>query len=394
MNFAHCSDSKLFRLGQLLQKSSETTRIRFDEQYREITVKMHGKGASLRRKVLGSEIASDTRFVARSGNLILSRIDARNGAVAIVGDELAGAVVTNDFPMFSFDTTLVDPMYFASIIKSSQFIQLCTEASKGSTNRVRIDESLFLNLEISLPGLPEQSRIAKELEQLFKLVSLASGFQSKIASDFENLLISLAHREDLSPEEKTAQGWRRVKLGEVMILDSDFVKVDPMLKYKTAGCYSYARGLFHKEPVAGLTIQSPFLFRMRAGQFTYLKLKAFEGSFAFVSEEFDGCYVSNEYPMFSMDPTKARAEWLFAFFKSPRTWAKLASSSKGIGARRERVNPTALLAQEIWLPPLTEQDKIAQILQAKRKFEAFDSFERDAETLRRSILSKAFRGEL
>jgi type I restriction enzyme S subunit len=68
------------RLGEVLRRSAETVTISPEAEYREITVKLWGKGVVLRRAVSGTEIASDRRFLAKASQFILSRIDARNGA--------------------------------------------------------------------------------------------------------------------------------------------------------------------------------------------------------------------------------------------------------------------------------------------------------------------------
>jgi hypothetical protein len=47
-----------------------------------------------------------------------------------------------------------------------------------------------------------------------------------------------------------------------------------------------------------------------------------------------------------------------------------------------------------WVPPMTEQDQIAEVLAAQRSFAANDMFQKDADALRRSILSKALRGDI
>jgi type I restriction enzyme S subunit len=72
----------------VLRRSEETVVLQPDASYREVTVKLWGKGAILRGIVTGAEIASSRRFVARAGQFILSRIDARNGAIGIVPPEL------------------------------------------------------------------------------------------------------------------------------------------------------------------------------------------------------------------------------------------------------------------------------------------------------------------
>src|SRR5271165_2127662 len=91
----------LVPLGEVLIKSDEWASILPASRYREVTVRMWGKGVVLRGEVNGLEIASSRRLVARKDQLILSRIDARNGAIGIVPNYLDGAVVTNDFPTFS-----------------------------------------------------------------------------------------------------------------------------------------------------------------------------------------------------------------------------------------------------------------------------------------------------
>jgi type I restriction enzyme S subunit len=61
-------------LGELLQRSNEILPIEPEKDYREITVKLWGKGVVLRGKVPGVSIAAARRFVARKDQFILSRI--------------------------------------------------------------------------------------------------------------------------------------------------------------------------------------------------------------------------------------------------------------------------------------------------------------------------------
>ncbi|MGH9936521.1 MAG: restriction endonuclease subunit S, partial [Blastocatellia bacterium] len=81
-------------LRELLSKSEERVVLNPEKTYREITIKLWGKGVVLRREVAGAEIAAGIRFIARKQQFILSRIDARNGAFGLVPDSLDAAVVT------------------------------------------------------------------------------------------------------------------------------------------------------------------------------------------------------------------------------------------------------------------------------------------------------------
>src|SRR5258707_10445688 len=87
-------------LGDVLKRSHDSIVPDAEVQYREITVRLWGKGVVLRGLVPGARLAGQRRYVARSGQFILSRIDARNGALGMVPPELDGALVSNDFPVF------------------------------------------------------------------------------------------------------------------------------------------------------------------------------------------------------------------------------------------------------------------------------------------------------
>jgi type I restriction enzyme S subunit len=153
-------------LGEVLTRSDEWVPIQADETYREVTVRLWGKGVTLRRECLGSEIKSDHRLRVRPDQFIASRIDARNGAFGLIPPELDGAVVTNDFPVFAVNPTRLLPQYLGWMSRTHGFIEMCTAASEGTTNRVRLKEDRFLAERVPLPPLPEQRRIVARIEAL------------------------------------------------------------------------------------------------------------------------------------------------------------------------------------------------------------------------------------
>lgn len=153
-------------LGHILTRSTRAITLEPNASYREVKVRMNGKGVVERRVVRGSEIASDSRFVVRAGQFIISRIDARHGASGLVPEELDGAVVTNDFPVFDVKEDRLDPQFFGWMTKTASFVELCRLASEGTTNRVRLVEQRFMSLPIALPLLNEQRRIVAQIEAL------------------------------------------------------------------------------------------------------------------------------------------------------------------------------------------------------------------------------------
>ena len=140
--------------------------------YKQVTVKLYGKGAVLRKELLGSEIQTRPQFLVRTGQLIMSRIDARNGAFAILPEELDGGVVTQDFPVFKVNLDVIEPEFLAILLRSHGFVEACKRASKGTTNRKRLKETIFLNEAVPLPD--------KTIQQSFiKLSRLLERFRSE-----------------------------------------------------------------------------------------------------------------------------------------------------------------------------------------------------------------------
>ncbi len=90
-----------------------------------------------------------------------------------------------------------------------------------------------------------------------------------------------------------------------------------------------------------------------------------------------------------------RPEFVSAYFKSSEVWKEVAVGSKGLGDRRQRVQPAQVLSYRFWLPPLKWQDKIAEVLDhldSLKYLQAETGVVLDA--MLPSILARAFKGEL
>jgi type I restriction enzyme, S subunit len=152
--------------------------------------------------------------------------------------------------------------------------------------------------------------------------------------------------------------WPRIVLSEALQLSVQAVEVSPEQVYPTFGVYGFGRGLFDKAPVVGAEISATRLYRASAGQFVYSRLKAFEGAFGLVPPEYNGRYVTNEFPTFTCLPSRLESRYLDLHFRRPEAWAEAARLSTGVGARRERLHPEQFLSLAIPLPAVEEQRRI------------------------------------
>ena len=158
--------------------------------------------------------------------------------------------------------------------------------------------------------------------------------------------------------------WRMVPLGDVLRPVQDAEVVHPERSYPNVGIFGFGRGVFAKPDITGMDTSAKILYRVRAGQFIYSRLFAFEGAYAVVPPDLDGRFVSNEFPTFDWIEGSADPGYVAWIFKQPVVWAAIAKLGVGMGDRRRRVHPESLLTFQVPLPPLDEQRRIAARLDA------------------------------
>ncbi|HZY30550.1 MAG TPA: restriction endonuclease subunit S, partial [Candidatus Methylomirabilis sp.] len=150
-----------------------------------------------------------------------------------------------------------------------------------------------------------------------------------------------------------------VPLGEVLRPVSRPESADPEITYRILGAHWYAKGLYIKHIKRGSEIQANKVYRVEQGDFVYNRLFAWKGSFAIATEENHGCYVSNEFPVFTINRDRAEGKYLWRYFSRASAWDEaLSLSSGGTPTSRNRLKEEKLLAMKIPLPPLDEQRRI------------------------------------
>ena len=153
------------RIGDILTRNKTPVVVADGTSYKQVTIRTNYKGVELRGEQDGSTIGTKNQFAVTTGQFILSRIDARNGAFGIVPEELEGAIVTNDFLAFDINEDEVEQEFFNVFLQSPVFLEACIRASRGNTNRKRIEEEFFLNYQVNLPPLLEQHQLIKQINR-------------------------------------------------------------------------------------------------------------------------------------------------------------------------------------------------------------------------------------
>lgn len=384
------------RLGEVLALSPEPHNVVADAEYPNVGMYSYARGLFLKRPIAGSATSAKVLFRVKKDQFIYSRLFAFEGAYGVVPAEFDGAFVSNEYPTFDVDRSRLLPPFLELYFKQPTVWEAVAMASTGvGHRRQRVPPSGVLSTTIPLPPLSDQQSAVSRVEAIAGKVEEARRLRGEGNAGADDLMIAMAHRRDLPDDVKQARGWARRKLGECMQLSEEPVKVAVSESYPNLGIYSFGRGLFAKAPINGFETSASRLFRVKTSQFIYSRLFAFEGAYGVVGEEFDGCFVSNEYPTFDCRPDVMRPEFLAAYFQTPTVWRAVATGSKGLGDRRKRVHPDQVLNHELWLPPLADQDTLAKVSRQRVSSRLpADECSVAMDAVLPAVLDKAFRGEM
>lgn len=373
-------------MGDFLSKSQDWVEPKADQTYQQITVRLWGKGLILRTEVSGSQIAATRQLRVKTGQFLLSRIDARHGACGLVPVSLDGALVSNDFPCFDIDSKVIHPVFFAWYARTENFIALCRRASEGSTNRVRLKEDEFLRMPIHLPSLDEQQRIVAKLDKVAALVVERSKVIDAAERDAKAML-SNAFRQIID-------GAPYRPMAEVAPLVRRPVEIEPDQSYPELGVRSFGRGTFHKPALDGLAVGSKKLFRIQAGDLLFNIVFAWEGAVAVAQPEDDGRVGSHRFLTCVHDLNTATADFLRFYFLTPEGLSKLGDASPGGAGRNRTLGLKKLEAIIVPVPSLDRQRWFDRLQGQVRQVEGLrESAEEDTESLLPAMLDGVFNGE-
>jgi len=99
--------------------------------------------------------------------IIYSKINVRHGCIYFneIGNTPFG--VSNEYPTFTFDDTLISGDFLRKVLRSNAFKNLLNSKTSG-ISKARVKQDEFLDIEIPLPSLEEQSRIVAAFNENIK----------------------------------------------------------------------------------------------------------------------------------------------------------------------------------------------------------------------------------
>ncbi len=389
------------RLGNLLTKCDRWILLDSQTDYKEVTVRLWGRGVALRGLVSGTAVAGARRVQVRAGEFIASRIDARNGAFGLIPDELDGAVVTNDFPVFMIDEQCLLPGYLHWLSKTSDFVEACKAASEGTTNRVRLKEDRFLRIEIPLPPLAEQRRIVAKIERVAEKVEEARRLRERACDDavcLSEQVLGQAFQEIESQSPTRAFGEFDPHVTSGPRYWSQYHSTSGLRFYRAQDVGPNGRIVDQTKhyiaPPDGGTGQ---MARVMPGDLLIVITGATVGRVAVVPQNCEPGYVNQHVALCRLPSDQIFPQYALKALLSPQGQKQLLGQRYGQG--KPGLNLSNIRALRLPVPSLSEQKEVVERLnsaQAKidhlKAFQAQTAVELDA--LLPAVLDRAFKGDL
>lgn len=160
------SNYPLVKLAELLSFNDAKITVLPDVKYTRLKVRLFAKGITERDSLMGNDILTKRQTPVHAGQLIISKIDAKSGALGIIPTQYDGAIVTQDFLTFYINTDKVLPDYLILVMQNEDFYSQFKDTSVGSTGRRRLSQKTLMNTSIALPTLDEQHEMLVEYKQL------------------------------------------------------------------------------------------------------------------------------------------------------------------------------------------------------------------------------------
>ena len=161
---------KRYKLGQLLERRRESVvpADAPDKEFQTLTLTQEGqlepREAGLGQNPpawFGTYFKPGSKwFQVREGDLMFSRIDVWKGSVSIVPSEFDGAIVTQEFPVYSVREDLLNRHYLKLLLRTPYFRRAIRAITTGHSNRRRTQNDDFEALEVFLPELRVQQVVA------------------------------------------------------------------------------------------------------------------------------------------------------------------------------------------------------------------------------------------
>ena len=163
------------------------------------------------------------------------------------------------------------------------------------------------------------------------------------------------------------QDWKEYTIGDCLRRVEHPVEVDSDALYTQIGIRSHGKGLFYKEPVTGESLGSKAVYWVEPDCFILNIVFAWEQAIGKTTQAEVGMIGSHRFPMYKPVNNLIDIDYLISYLLTKRGTDILEAASPGGAGRNRTLGQDRFMKSRIVLPPLDEQQKIAEILATQDK---------------------------
>lgn len=167
------SEWENFTMDKLLSIPGKIKPAKIDKE-KLLTVKLHLKGVFRNETTEGLSIGATNYYLRKKGQFIYGKQNLFNGAFGLIPDEFDGFLSSGDVPTLDINSLKVNSKFLLNYLGRESFYKKLEDIASGSGSK-RIHEHTLLSVEIKIPSLPEQTKIANFLSAIDKRINLVSG---------------------------------------------------------------------------------------------------------------------------------------------------------------------------------------------------------------------------
>ena len=347
------------------------------------------------------------------GDIVLSHINSLEhvGKTALIDNSLLPLVHGMNLLRIRVNKNLILPKYFQFYTRGYDYKKFVIDRVNRAVNQVSLNQKNLSDVPMPIPPLKEQQRIVDKIESLFEKLDKAKKLIEEARDDFEKRkqsLLEKAFRGELTKEWRAKnniiRSEERSKLG-------DIVKINPK-RDKLIDIDDNKECTFVPMPsVSEITgvVENPLIekySKVKKG-YTYFKENDVifakitpcmeNGKSAIVTNLIDGIgFGSTEFHVIRCNENVLNR---FIYHLVRSKFFRDSASQHMTGAVGQRRVPKSFLEEyEIVLPTIEEQKEIVRILdkllEQESKIDELTKLEEQIELIKKSILAKAFRGQL
>lgn len=167
-----------------------------DWQYIDISsIESESKSIVGPSTITSTTAPSRATTVTQAGDVLVSTVRPNLNAVAAVPVSLSPSIASSGLSVLRTDPKIADSRYLFHVVQTPGFIQRASDLATGASYPA-VSDSKIRTIQIPVPPLAEQRRIAKILDQSYSQLHDSRQLLSSLDSGRSELLAALLKQED------------------------------------------------------------------------------------------------------------------------------------------------------------------------------------------------------